>query len=100
MAEEKKAVIYGTAMGNFDVDNILKYIDLNSLSLCTVYLEKEPVESVLKALTKDKRVEVFTVKNTKKEAKMKAEEYKANNALFKLEKLEKVSDRSSFRGGC
>ena len=100
MGDQKYTVIYGAAIGNFDVENILKYIEQNGISSCTLYLEKEPVENVAAPLKEKGNIEIRIVKKPGKEAKLKEKELKSQNRMVERLRLEKVSDRSSFRGGC
>ncbi len=100
MEKKNKVVLYGAVMGNFDVENVIRYCDQNKVNKCFVYLEKMPVEAIQTTLSGDGRIEPVQVKKPRKEAKRKAEALTSEGTLFKLAKLEVVSDRSSFRGGC
>ncbi len=100
MEKKKAVVLYGAVMGNFDVENVVRYCDQNKIDKCFVYLEKLPVETIQTSLSGDGRIEAVQAKKPKKEAKRKAETLTSGGTLFKLAKLEVVSDRSSFRGGC
>lgn len=100
MSEEKYALIYGSVIGNFDVENIFKYIDQNGLTACTVYLDTEPVQTVTELLKSRSNVKLEVVKKPGREAKLKEKELKSADKQAERVKLEKVSDRSSFRGGC